>query len=90
MQSPPKLGVIFIFCVTLLTACANTDVVLRPERTTYIPVQKEMPKIRISGTDELELRCWDWKGKTESGDGADKQCLYYATDEQEIFSNFRH
>lgn len=81
-------SVIVISQIALLAGCAHTDVVLRPERTTFIPVRAEMPIVKIYGTDELRLRCLDWKGKTDGGSEAADQCLYYSTDEQEIFGKF--
>lgn len=86
MNKASLAGIITISQIALLCGCAHTDVVLRPERTTFIPVKAEMPIVRISGTDELRLRCLDWKGKTDGSEA--EQCLYYSTDEQEIFGKF--
>lgn len=88
MNRASRLCIFIIYQIALLTGCAHTDVVLRPERTTFIAARPKMPSVPIYGTDELTLRCMDWKGSTDNGTETGDQCLYFATDEQEIFRKF--
>lgn len=71
----------------LIAGCAHTDVVLRPERTTFIQSQEKDFAVLVDQTRTVSLRCLDWDGARDTGTTG-KQCLYFAADEQPIAETF--
>jgi len=79
-----------ILLLALVTGCANSDRVLRPEHVTYVPWEEKGKEVPLAKDHVVNLKCLD---KRFPGEGSEpvsegNRCLYYAVDERNIFENF--
>lgn len=89
---------IAVAAVALVAACANNDVYLRPERTTYMKLSEEpSTTVQVAGA-PVELTCLDWKGNRATRpvvlssslttETSDIQCLYVSVELKEVANRF--
>lgn len=81
-----KFPVLTMWTMLLCGGCANTDKVLRPEHTTYIPQTSVIQTVKVGGA-PLQMQCLEWDGN-KSTQSNDTQCLYHSIDEQHVFDTF--